>query len=137
MQKVQRWSQPCCTCEEGAGAAVEAGDQMPARRLAAMMSATWTRGAAAGQPAQVSGRSFSALPTTRSTSGMAAIAPGADLRGAAGDDDARAGMLAPRAADRLARLALGLGGDGAGVDDHRVASAAARGVAAHHLVRRR
>src|SRR5712691_13112438 len=38
-------------------------------------------------------------------------------RGAAGDDDPRSGMLAPRPTDRLARLALGLGGDGAGIDD--------------------
>src|SRR5580700_3705941 len=41
-------------------------------------------------------------------------------RGATGDDDARAGMLAAGAADRLARLTLGLGGDRAGVYDNRV-----------------
>ncbi len=45
----------------------------------------------------------------------------------------RPGPLAPGAADGLARLALGLGRDGAGVDDHRVAEPGGCGVAAHHL----
>ena len=51
-----------------------------------------------------------------------------DLRGAAGDDDAGAGLLAARPADRLARLALGLGGDGAGVDDDGVGQPGRGGV---------
>ena len=42
------------------------------------------------------------------------------LGGAAGDDDAGAWMLAPQLADRLARLAHGFGGHGAGVDHHGV-----------------
>ena len=45
---------------------------------------------------------------------------GLGLRGAAGDDDARVGVFAARAADRLPRLAHGFGGDGAGVDEDRV-----------------
>ena len=44
---------------------------------------------------------------------------GIDLRRAAGDDDLGVGALAPRAADRLARLAHRLRGHRAGVDDHR------------------
>ena len=42
-------------------------------------------------------------------------------------------MLAARPADRLAGLALGLGGDGAGVDDDRVGQARRRARAADHL----
>src|ERR1700722_8457290 len=53
-----------------------------------------------------------------------------DLRGAAGDDEPRSGMRAPRAADRLARLALGLLGDGTSVDDDRVIESGGGGVAA-------
>ncbi len=50
------------------------------------------------------------------------VAPGlrVDLCRAAGDDDPRPRPLACRAADRLTRLAFGLGRHGAGVDDHRV-----------------
>ena len=44
---------------------------------------------------------------------------GLDLRGAAGDDDARRRVLAAQPADGLRRLAHGLGGDGASVDDDR------------------
>ncbi len=45
---------------------------------------------------------------------------GVDLRGAAGDDHRRSGRATAGAADRLARLALGLGRHRAGVDDHRI-----------------
>ena len=69
---------------------------------------------------QLSGFSLSSLPSTRCTFGSAGPRGGIDLRGAAGDDDARLGTFAGDAADRLARLALGLGGDGAGVDDDGV-----------------
>ena len=55
------------------------------------------------------------------------------LGGASGDDDARLRPLALRLADRLARLALGLGGDRAGVDDDDVGEAGRGGVAANHL----
>src|SRR5271155_1337625 len=51
-------------------------------------------------------------------------------RGAAGDDDPRLGMLAPRPPDRLARLALGFGGHRAGVDNNRIAEPRAFGGAA-------
>ena len=56
-----------------------------------------------------------------------------DLRGAAGDDDARGGMVAARAADRLARLAHGLAGDGAGIDDHGIREPGLARQRAHHL----
>ena len=55
------------------------------------------------------------------------------LDSAAGHDDAAARALAAQPADGLARLPLGLGGDRAGVDDHRVVEGGGTGVAAHHL----
>ena len=48
-----------------------------------------------------------------------------DLRGAARDHDPRRRVLAPRLADRLPGLAHRLAGDGAGVDEDRVAQPAA------------
>ncbi len=45
------------------------------------------------------------------------VALWSDLGGAAGDDDLRLGMPAASPADRLSRLPLGFGGDGAGIDD--------------------
>src|SRR5262249_17157800 len=47
-------------------------------------------------------------------------AVGVDLHGAAGDDDLGVRAISAGAADGLARLAHGFGGDGAGVDDHRI-----------------
>ena len=86
-----------------------------------MMSATGIRGRSRGAQARSSRRrSFSALPSTLVDLGHGGEAGGLDLRGAAGDDDARLGLLARAPADRLAGLALGLGGDGAGVDHHGV-----------------
>ena len=46
--------------------------------------------------------------------------PALDFGRATGDEQAGAGPLAARAADCLASLAHRLGGDGAGIDDHRV-----------------
>ena len=45
---------------------------------------------------------------------------GVDLGIAAGDDDAASGMETAGAADEIARLAVGGGGDGAGVDDDQL-----------------
>ena len=45
---------------------------------------------------------------------------GIDLGGAAGDDDAGSRMAPPQAADGLARLAAGFGGNRAGVDDEGI-----------------
>src|SRR3546814_17294075 len=59
---------------------------------------------------------------------------GIDLRRAAGDDDLGVGVLAPRLADRLARLAPGLAGAGAGVHDAGVVESCSLGVAARDLV---
>ena len=58
--------------------------------------------------------------------GHRGVALGPDLGAAAGDHDARLRVLAPGAADRLARLALGLGGDRAGVHDDQVVQARRR-----------
>ncbi len=41
-----------------------------------------------------------------------------DLGGAAGDDDLRLRIPAPSPADRLSRLPLSFGGDGAGIEDN-------------------
>ena len=81
------------------------------------------------KPRKVSGRIFSALPMTWSTSGMSAKRSRLDLRGAAGDDEARGRVLAPQLADGLRGLAHGLGGHGAGVDDDGVAEPGRGGMA--------
>src|SRR5581483_5091846 len=56
---------------------------------------------------------------------------GVRLRGAAGDDDLSAGLLAPEPPDRLPRLAYRLASDCAGVDDHRVGDTGSLGLAPH------
>ena len=67
-----------------------------------MMSLTSTRALPAVLKApKVSARSFSALPTTAIDLGHGREACGLDLGGAAGDDDAGAGVLAAQPADRL------------------------------------
>ena len=48
-----------------------------------------------------------------------------DLSGAARDDNGCVWLFAPDAADRLARLARRLGGDGASVDDNEIAASCA------------
>src|SRR5439155_7939482 len=58
--------------------------------------------------------------------GQRGVALRSNLGGTAGDDDRRLGMVSTGAADSLARLALGLGGDGAGVDNDRVGKAGRR-----------
>ena len=73
------------------------------------------------------------MPSTRSTSGIAAKAAGLGLRGAAGDDQPRVRVVAAQPADLLAGLAHRLGGHGAGVDDHGVAEAGGRGEPLHRL----
>jgi hypothetical protein len=65
--------------------------------------------------------------------GHRGVTLGRDLRGAAGDDDPRPGARAARLADRLARLALGLGGDRAGVDDDRIGEPGGARMLAHDL----
>ena len=69
------------------------------------------------------GASFSALPSTRSTSGMSAKARGLDLRGAAGDHDAGLRPLALEPADGLLGLPGRLGGHRAGIDHDGVGEA--------------
>ena len=71
--------------------------------------------------AQASGRSFSALPSTRSTSGIAAKVAGSVCAAQPVTTTPRVRVVAAQAADLLARLPHRLGGDGAAVDHHRVA----------------
>ena len=61
------------------------------------------------------------------------IGRGVDLGGTAGHDDPRIGILAPGPADGLAGLALRLGCDGAGVDDHGVGQPGFVGMLSHDL----
>ena len=100
-----------------------------------MMSLTRTRGVpATPKSARSSPRSsFSALPRTRSTSGMAAKVSGSIWAAQPATTIGRLGMLAARLADRLARLAHGFGGDGAGVDEDGVAEAGFARRGAHDL----
>src|SRR5262249_40374891 len=56
-----------------------------------------------------------------------------DLRRTSRNDKARGWVLAPELADGLAGLAHGLGGDRAGVDDHRILEPRCRRVAPHRL----
>src|SRR5262249_36809050 len=56
-----------------------------------------------------------------------------DLGRAARNDDARRGVLTPRPADRLARLAHGLSGHRAGVDDDSLGDSRGGGLAKHDL----
>jgi hypothetical protein len=60
-------------------------------------------------------------------------AAGLNLRGAARDDDADGGVLAAQLPDRLRRLAYGLAGDRAGVNDRRVGEPGSLSVPPHHL----
>ena len=123
MQKVQRWSQPFCTCTKARVCASHAVDQV-ARAVSLhrhdVVDGTCSRGAdRRNRPSRPRSRRSSSRRCRRpeSTSGIAAKRCGLDLRGAAGDDDARAGLLAREPADRLPRLARRFGGHGAGVDD--------------------
>jgi hypothetical protein len=75
-------------------------------------------GRGAGSPGtfQARGSSLAALATSPSTSGIAPSAVALDLGGAAGHQQPRIRPVAARAADRLAGLAHGFGGDRAGID---------------------
>ena len=97
--------------DEGAGAPVHALDQMSgglAHRHDVVDRAT-RRGIgecrSRHRPLRVS---FSRVAEHEIDLGHGGERAGVDLRGAAGDDDARAGPLAARLADRLAGLAHGL-----------------------------
>ena len=81
--------------------------------------------------------SFSSLPSTRSTSSMAAKLCGSVCAAQPVTMMRAFGLLAARLADRLPGLAHGFGGDRAGVEDHRAIVEPAKpggfGLAAHHL----
>ena len=56
-----------------------------------------------------------------------------DLCGAAGDDDLGPWVSATRLADRLSRLANGLGSDRTGIDDQRILEPGFAGASTHRL----
>ncbi len=116
--------------DDGAGAAVDGVDELRRRRL--------HRADVADQHARRSRGIALALELCLVAEYLVdfrhgGVALGTDLRGAAGDDEPGIGPRAAGAADRLARLALGLGGHRAGVDDHRIVEAGRRGLRADHL----
>jgi hypothetical protein len=86
-----------------------------------MMSSTCTRSVSpirsGASAAQVAGCIFSALPITRSTSGMAAKVAGSVCAAQPVTMIRAVRVVAPQPPDLLPRLAHRLGGHGAGVDD--------------------
>ncbi len=73
MQNVQWWSQPCCTCTNARARPANPVTRCDAVSRTAAMSAT----PPGASRVQLSGRSFSTLPSTRLTPGSAAQASGA------------------------------------------------------------
>ena len=119
MQKVQRWSQPFCTCDEGAGVRPRSRRSAAARGVARRhdVETSDARGCR-----QLEGRARSSAQLLGVAEDAVDLGHGGeacrlDLRGAAGDDDARPGCSRAQPADGLAGLPHRLGGDGAGVDD--------------------
>ncbi len=141
MQKVQRWSQPFCTCTKARALPSMASTRWPAVSLTDMMSLT--RAFSKQVDAEIRQRAIGmrrelfliAEHEVDLVHGDEIVRLG--LRGAAGHDDARIGVFAPRLADRLLCLAHRLAGDGAGVEDDRAilerAETGALGLAAHHF----
>ena len=121
--------------EEGAGAAFDGLDRgAPRSRVTVMMSATSIRGRSpAARRVKVSRRELLLIAQHLVDLGHGGEAGGIDLGGAAGDDDARLGMLAPRLADRLARLALASAVTAQVLIDHGVGEPGRGGMAAHDL----
>ena len=131
MQKVQRWSQPCWIWTKA-----RARPSKPSTRCAAVSPHRHDVGdddrrAIAGEVRR--GRASRRCPAPgrppawrRSVCGSIwAAQPVTMMR--------RSGMLAAQLADRLARLAHRLAGDGAGVDDDRRRARPRRASRAHHL----
>ena len=115
--------------DEGPHPALEAGDQMR-RGVAHHHDIADPHPAAAGLREGVRIELFT-VAEHKIDLGHGGVAVRVYLDGAAGDDDAGVGRLSPGAADRLARLALGLGGHRAGVYDDGVVLTP--GMAAHDL----
>ena len=95
-----------------------------------MMSRTTTRGRAASSR-HSDGIELVPVAYDLVDLGHGGVGLGRDLRAAAGHHDARLGPGAPRAADRLPCLALGLGGHRAGVDHHQIVEPGGLRVVAH------
>ena len=115
--------------DEGACAALEAGDQM--RRGGAHRHDVVDRNRRGIARQKTRGMELFGVADHAVDLGHGGVTRGIDLCGAAGDDDAGLGVGAPCAPDRLARLALGFRRHRAGVEDHRALKAGGSGMAAH------
>ena len=145
MQKVQRWSQPFCTCTKARARPCQPSIRCSAVSLTDMMSSTRTRSLC------VHAESRGADPDVRAQ--LLGIADDLrdlvhrrercrlDLRRAAGDHDLGLRVEAAELADRLPRLGGGFRRHRAGVDDDQVvapgASSAAFLIASDSLAFRR
>ena len=143
MQKVQRWSQPFCTCTNTRGRpALKPSSRCGAISLTAMMSATAIFSLASMPKPAIERRA-------RVAPGFAAhlvvIADDAidlghfgkhfrlRLRRAAGDDDAQVRPFALQPPDRLPRLRHRLVGDRAAIDDDGIGKPGALRLAGDHF----
>ena len=130
MQKVQRWSQPCCTWTKARARPANSVDQMR-RGLARRHDVGRPRAGASG--AQLSGLQLLGVAEHAVDLGQRGAARRVDLRGAAGDDDARV-RAARGAARRIAwRAWRSASAVTAQVLTMMVSVEPAAGVAAHHL----
>ena len=134
MQKVQRWSQPFCTCTKA-----RVRPRMPSMRCSGGLAHRHdvvdddllaVADAEIAAAAQVSAFSFSSLPMTRRPPAWPRRSAGSICARAAGDDDPRVRAARGEPADRLPRLAHRFGGHRAGVDDHDVVEPGGLGVRA-------
>ncbi len=127
MQKVQRWSQPCCTWTKARVRPVRPVTGWDTALRAAMMSLT----APGGGSRPGFGPQLFLVAQHAVHAGQRGPGRRVDLDGAAGDDDPRARPLPHQPADGAPGLMLGLGGDGAGMHHHQVVLPVR--VAAHDL----
>ena len=119
---------------EGARVALDAVDQRAARiAVTAMMSLTRLISAAEPCAPRLAASNFSSLPSTRSTSGMAANVCGSVCAAQPVTTICAPRLLALQPADRLPRLPHGFRRHRAGVDDDRVVETGARRLRADHF----
>ena len=107
-QKVQRWSQPFCTCRKARVSAIEVIDHL--RRGLAHAHDVVDADTFGRTDAEVgigAGAELFLVAEHRVHFRHGGVGLGLGLRRAAGDDDAPRRVFAPALADRLARLAHG------------------------------
>ena len=122
MQKVQRWSQPFCTCRKARVWPSKWSTIWGAVSRTLMMSLTWMRSPPPIAEIGIAvGDELFLVAQHRIHFRHGGIGLGLDLRRAARDQDGAAGIFALQPADRLARLAHRFGRHRAGIDHHRVA----------------